>query len=211
MVPALTGPTPKTSVTLVPEALTSPASFLLVSRSRASRWRMSARNSAASSQRARAAAPAGVTRSRIAAARATVISLPVPPGTRPQHRVQPAGGLVTGTGQVPVPPGPRFQHHAVVLGEHRARGLRPQCRDGHRQGVIRIVLAGVPGLQQPHPGGQLGRHLFRCGDQLLGQQAPQPGSAFHRPGPPRPLHSGRPATTHTASLTTAETVKRAHR
>ena len=58
-VPAMTGPTPKMPVRLVPEALTAAASFLLVSRSWASRQRMSVRNSAASSQRAVAAAPLG--------------------------------------------------------------------------------------------------------------------------------------------------------
>jgi hypothetical protein len=57
MVPAMTGPTPNTLVTVVPEALTAAVSFLLVSRSWASSRRMPARNSAASSQRARAAAP----------------------------------------------------------------------------------------------------------------------------------------------------------
>ena len=156
---------------------------------------MSARNSAASSQRALAAAPDGVTCPRMRSARATVISRRVPPGTRPQHRVQPAGGLVAAPGQVPVPFGPHLQHHGVVLGEHRARGLGPQRRDRHRPGVIRVVLVCVSGLQQPHPGGQLRRHIghpFPGGGQLLGQQAPQPGGALHRPGPlrprPRPRH-----------------------
>jgi hypothetical protein len=77
----------------------------------------------------------------------------------------------------------------MILGEHQARRLGAQRRDRHRQGVIRVVLVRVPGLQQPHPGGQLGRHvqhLFPGGDQLLGQQMPDPGGAFHRPGPLRP-------------------------
>jgi hypothetical protein len=77
----------------------------------------------------------------------------------------------------------------MILGEHRALGRGPQCGDRHREGVIRVVLAGVPGLQQPHPGRQLGRHvqhLLTGGDQLLRQQAPQPGGALHRPGPLRP-------------------------
>jgi hypothetical protein len=37
MVPAMTGPTPKTLVTVVPDAFTAAASFFLVSRSWASR------------------------------------------------------------------------------------------------------------------------------------------------------------------------------
>jgi hypothetical protein len=74
-VPAMTGPTPKMPVRLVPEARTAAASLLLASRSRASRRRMSVRNSAASSQRAPATAPDGVTRSRMRAAWAAEISL----------------------------------------------------------------------------------------------------------------------------------------
>ena len=67
-VPAITGPTPKTCVRVVPEALTAAASFFLVSRSCPSRWRRSARNSAASSARASATAPDGVACARIRAA-----------------------------------------------------------------------------------------------------------------------------------------------
>jgi hypothetical protein len=51
----------QTCVRLVPESVTAAASFLRVPRSWASRWRRSARNSAASSARARATAPDGVT------------------------------------------------------------------------------------------------------------------------------------------------------
>jgi hypothetical protein len=64
-----------------------------------------------------------------------------------QHRVQPARGLVTGPGQVAVPLGPHLQHGGVVLGDHRALGRGPQRRDRHREGVIRVVLVDVPGLQ----------------------------------------------------------------
>jgi hypothetical protein len=59
-VAAMTGPTPKTSVRLVPHALTAVASFFFTSRRWASRWRMSASSSAASSQRASATGPAGL-------------------------------------------------------------------------------------------------------------------------------------------------------
>ena len=67
-VAAMTGPTPKSSVRVVPDAWTAAASFFLVSRSWASMRRRSSRNSAASSQRAAATAPDGVTCSRIRAA-----------------------------------------------------------------------------------------------------------------------------------------------
>ena len=103
--------------------------------------------------------------------------------------MQPADGLVAGPGKVTMPLGPHLQHGGMILGEHRALGRGPQRGDRHREGVIRVILVGVPGLQQPHPGGQLGRHvqhLLTGGDQLLGEQMPQPGGALHRPGPLRP-------------------------
>ena len=77
MVPATTGPTPKTSVRVVREALTAAASFFLVSRSWSSRWRRPARNSAASSARASSTAPDGLARSR---------------SWRPEPRRSPSGG-----------------------------------------------------------------------------------------------------------------------
>ena len=83
----------------------------------------------------------------------------------------------------------------MVLGGHRARGWGPQRGDRHREGVIGVVLVGVPGLQQPHPCGQLRRHVqhpLPGGDQLLRQQAPQPGGALDRPGPRRPARRPRP-------------------
>ena len=58
-VAAMTGPTPKISVVVVPDVLTATASFFLVSRIWASRRRRSSRNSPASSQRAWATASAG--------------------------------------------------------------------------------------------------------------------------------------------------------
>ena len=103
--------------------------------------------------------------------------------------MQPAGDLVTQPGQVTVPLGPHLQHRRVVLGGHLAAVLGPQRRDRHRQGIVRVVLVRVPGLQQPHPGRQLRLHVqdpLAGGDELLGQQPAQPGSALDRPGPLRP-------------------------
>src|SRR5262249_3024736 len=158
-VPAMTGPTPKIPVRLVPEARTAAASFLLAARSCASRRRMSSTNSAASSQRALTTASAGLTCSRMWAAWPAEVALRTPPGTRPQHRGQPARGLVTRAGQVTMPLRPHLQHHGVVLRDHRPRGRGAQRRDRYRERVVRVILAGVPGLQQPHPGGQLRRHI----------------------------------------------------
>jgi hypothetical protein len=92
-----------------------------------------------------------------------------------QHRVQPAGNLVASPAQVTVPLGPHLQHRRVVIGAHLAPGCRPQCRDRERQGIVRVVLIGVAGLQQPYPRRQLRLHIqhpLARGDQLLGQQPP---------------------------------------
>ncbi len=97
MVPAMTGPTPKTWVRVVPETLTAAASFLRVSRSWASRRRMSSRNSAASSLGAGQfdgtgrgdlpEDPGGLSRGDL---------LRVAAGDQiAEHGVQPAGDLVT--------------------------------------------------------------------------------------------------------------------
>src|SRR5258708_9671595 len=83
---------------------------------------------------------------------AAVISSGTPPGTSPQHGVEPARGLVLGPAQVPVPPGPHPQHRAVVIGGHQPPGLRPQRRDPDRRRVIRVLLISGPRGPPPHPG-----------------------------------------------------------
>ena len=82
--------------------------------------------------------------------------------------------------------GPHFQHRRMVLAGHLAAGPGPQRRDRRGQGIVRVVLIGIASLQQPHPGRQLRLHVqdpLTGGDELLGQQVAQPGSAFDRPGP----------------------------
>ena len=150
-VAATAGPTPKTSVRVVPEARTAAASFFFVSRSWAPVRRRSARYSAASSRRAcrrhRTAWPApgcGPLRQRGPACRPRR-------GIRPQHGVQPAHDLVAGPAQVPVPPGLRLQHRGVVLGPDLGGGSRAQRGEGRRQGVVGVVLVRRPGGQLPHP------------------------------------------------------------
>ena len=186
----MTGPAPDRPVRPVPGARAAAAGFLPVSRSRASRRRDAGEE------------PGG--------------ELAAGPGNRAGRgdTLQDAGGpgrgdllLVTAGDQAAAPraagrrpgpgpgPGPRcllgpdLQHGGVVLSGHRAPGRGAQRRDRRRPGIAGIVLAGVPGLQQPHPGGQPGRHiqhLLPGGDQLPSQQVPRPGGALRRPGPPRP-------------------------
>ncbi len=92
-----------------------------------------------------------------------------------------------------MPLGPDLQHRPVVISGHRAAGPGPQRRDRDGQRVVRVVLVRVAGLQQPDPGRQLRLHVqhpLADGDELLGQQVTEPGSALHGPGPVRPR--GRP-------------------
>jgi hypothetical protein len=61
----------------------------------------------------------------------------------------------------------------VIIGRHLLPGRRAQRGDGHRPGVVRVVLVRVTGGQQPYPGAQLGLDIqnpLTCGDKLLGQQ-----------------------------------------
>jgi hypothetical protein len=67
-IPAMTGPTPNTSVSVVPEAFTAAASFFFTWLSWASMRRRSSRKSRASSQRASVTAPDGTASSRSRAA-----------------------------------------------------------------------------------------------------------------------------------------------
>src|SRR5580704_2928960 len=103
---AITGPAPKMPVRLVPAPRTAASILLRVWRIWASMPRRPAACSAASSQRAAATAPAGVTDSRIRPACPAVICFQAPPGISPQHGMQPAGHLGAGAAQVLTPPGP---------------------------------------------------------------------------------------------------------
>jgi hypothetical protein len=132
IVAAITGPAPNTLVTVVQEALTAAASFFFTSRRWPSRWRKPANSSAASSQRAWPAAPAGRIWARIFPARPAVISPATPPGTSPQHHVQPAGDLVVSPGQVTVPLRPHLEHRGVIISGHLPVRRRPQRRDRNR-------------------------------------------------------------------------------
>ena len=66
------------------------------------------------------------------------------------------------------------------------RDRRAQRGDGDRAGVVGVVLVGVTGSQQTHPGGQLRLHVddtLAGGDELLGEQIAEPAGALDRPRP----------------------------
>jgi len=106
-----------------------------------------------------------------------------------EHGVQPAGGLVAQTGQVAVALGRYLQHRRVIIGPDLPDAGRPQRGDRHRPGIVGIVFVNVTGRQQPHPGGQVGRHIqhpLTSGQQLLGHQMADALGALDCPGPLRP-------------------------
>jgi hypothetical protein len=76
-----------------------------------------------------------------------------------QHRMQPADDLGAGAAQVTVPFGPDLQHRRVIIGPHPPDTGRPQRRDRHRPGIVRVVLVHVPGGQQPDPRAEFGLHI----------------------------------------------------
>src|SRR5262249_55579217 len=88
-----------------------------------------------------------------------------------------------------IPRGPHLEDRGVIIAPHLPDRGGAQRGDRHRAGIVGIVVVDVPGRQQPHPRGQLGRHvqhpLPRC-QQLLGQQVTGPAGAFHRPAPAAP-------------------------
>jgi hypothetical protein len=88
--------------------------------------------------------------------------------------------------------GPDLQHRGVVIGGHLTAAPGTQRRDRDGQGIVRVVLVRVPGLQQPDPRSQRGLHVkdpLPGRHQLLGQEPAQPAGAPGRPGPLRPARS----------------------
>jgi hypothetical protein len=88
-----------------------------------------------------------------------------------------------------VPLSPDLQHRRMITGPDRHAGRRAQRGNGHRAGIVGVVLVHRAGGRQPHPRGQPGldiRHLLPGCEQLPGQQVPRAAGALHRPGPLRP-------------------------
>ena len=103
--------------------------------------------------------------------------------------MQPADDLGAAAAQVPVALGPDLQHRRVIIGPDLPHAGRPQRGNGHRPGIVGIVLVRVPGGQQPDPRAELGRHIqhpLTRRQELLGQQVAQAAGALDRPGPLRP-------------------------
>jgi hypothetical protein len=109
-----------------------------------------------------------------------------------EHGVQPAGGLVADPGKITMPLRPDLQHRGVIVGEHWALSLGAQCRHRDGQGIVGVALASVLGVQQPHPGGQLGLHIHHPLPRRQPAAGPAGGPARGRPPPPRSGPARRP-------------------
>ncbi len=89
-----------------------------------------------------------------------------------EHRMQSAGDPVVLAGQVTVTLRPHLHHRCMILDMDLRNRRRPQGGDGHRAGIVGIVLVRVASRQQPDPGGELRLHVddaLTGGDKLLRQ------------------------------------------
>jgi hypothetical protein len=104
----------------------------------------------------------------------------VEPANRPSSR---RDEVVVSLGQEP-------QHGAVILEADLSQPAVAQRDDRGGAGVVGVAFVTVLAVQQPHPGGQLGRHVhdrLTGSDQLLSEQRTGPGGALDRPQPRREL------------------------
>jgi hypothetical protein len=76
-----------------------------------------------------------------------------------EDRVHPADQLGARTAQVMVAARPEFHYGGVVFGNHRSCCVGAKGGHGDRAGVVGIVLVVLPGVEQTHPGGELGLHV----------------------------------------------------
>jgi hypothetical protein len=103
--------------------------------------------------------------------------------------VQAAYELGAQAAQIAVAASPQLQHCGVIFARHVTQLGRAQRGDGDRAGIVRVVLVHLPGVEQPHPRGQLRLHIhnaFTGADQLLPEQLSQTSSALDRPRALRP-------------------------
>jgi hypothetical protein len=108
--------------------------------------------------------------------------------------VQPVDGLGAGGHQVLAPLGQQVQHRRLVLHFVLPQPSSIAGGDRDRDRVVSVALAAVADRQDPHSGGQLGRHvkdLFAVADQPLGQRPTDAVGALPRPATVRPAHRPR--------------------
>ena len=201
----MTGPTPKISVRVVPDAWTAAVSLFLASRIWASMRRRSSRKPSARSRRACPTAPDAVTCSRTRAACAAVILLETPPGTSPHStacrrhttwvRARPRSRCAFS---------PYLQHRGVVIGPDAAACVRAQRAIATERASLGSFLFVSPDASSRTRAPSLGWTSSTCSPAATscwasrcprpaapstaqvrcGQDAPTPAAV--QPGPPRP-------------------------
>lgn len=86
--------------------------------------------------------------------------------------------------EIAVALGPDLHHRRVILGVNLGQRRRPERGDGHRAGVVRVVLVRRRRRQQPGCQLRLDVHdALTSGHELLGQQIPDAAGALHSPRP----------------------------
>jgi hypothetical protein len=106
-----------------------------------------------------------------------------------QQRMQPADGLVAGPGQITVAFGPHLQHAGVAVSDDLLWAADRSAATATGRASLGSFLPVFPVCSSRTRAASLGCTSLpplTGGDQLLGQQAAQPGGALHRPGPLRP-------------------------
>jgi hypothetical protein len=108
--------------------------------------------------------------------------------------VDPVDNLGAGAAQLVAAVNQQSQGDGGIVDLDPAQSGAAQSGHGHAVRVDRVGLAALPGVEDPHPGGQFRRHVqdgLAVGDQPLGDVPPDAGASLDRPDPVRELAAGR--------------------
>ena len=181
---------PKISVSELPEAATAWAQRRRLSSRARSMRRMSAISWRAIALRSMSTSPAGliVANSRVARSGGELAGCAARVQLA-QQSVQPVDGAAALGGQLVAAIGEQPQHGAVVIGADAGEVVAVLGDDRDAARVDAVALASVAAVQHADLGGQRRRdvdHGLAGGDELLGQQAPEPAGTLDRPDALRP-------------------------
>ena len=107
--------------------------------------------------------------------------------------MQPADDLGTGPAEPVAAVHEQPQRDGGVIDHHEAQTAAAQAGHSHAVGVDRVGFAALTGVEHPHPGGQLGRHVqhrLAVRDQALGDMPADPSATLDCPDPVREPATG---------------------
>src|SRR3954449_3611247 len=187
------GPMPRKSIRCEPRARTAPASSLVRAFSLASVATRSATSSTAIRRVVLPTTNLGLTVASSRLALVEVRSFPAPPGMSSVSsrcnrftvctRAAPRRELITPIHQ-------QSQRHQILIKGEHPKVRSTQCRRSDRVGIGSVGLAGVAGIEHPHPCRELGRdvdHPLTVGEQPLRQRPTHPVGTLNGPPMVRPL------------------------